>query len=138
MHSRDFRSEITTRATDRTGAVVVRALSGMVAGVAADRHGLCYAGPGNAQPHTKMLAVSPAAGAPAVALTRDHVLDRTYPLSRYLFIYINRPPGKPVERNTLEFLRVVLSRQGQELIPRRSPLLPLPPEVAHEELAKLQ
>jgi len=138
MHSREFRSEITTRATDRTGAVVVRALSGMVAGVAADRYGLCYAGPNNAQPHTKMLAVSPTGGASAVSLTRDHVLDHTYPLSRYLYIYINRPPGKPVERNTLEFLRVVLSRQGQELITRRSPLLPLPPEVAREELARLQ
>ena len=138
MHSRDFRPEITTRATDRTGAVVVRALSGMVAGVAADRYGLCYAGPGNAQPHAKMLAVSPAAGAPAVPLTRDRVLDRTYPLSRYLYIYINRAPGKPVEPNTLEFLRIVLSRQGQELIAHRSPLLPLPPEVAREELARLR
>ena len=138
MHNRDFRSAITTRATDRTGAVIVRALSGMVGGVATDRYGLCYAGPGNAQPHTKMLAVASGTGGPAVSLTREHVLDRTYPLSRYLYIYINRPPGKPVEHNTLEFLRVVLSRQGQELITRRSPLLPLPPAIAREELAKLQ
>jgi phosphate transport system substrate-binding protein len=137
MHSREFRSEITTRATDRSGVVVVRALSGMVAGVGEDRDGLCYAGPSNVQPHTKMLAVSPGAGQLAVSLTREHVIDRTYPLSRYLYIYINRPPGKPVERNTLEFLRVVLSQQGQELISRRSPLLPLPPAVAREELAKL-
>jgi phosphate transport system substrate-binding protein len=109
----------------------------MVAGVGEDRDVLCYAGPSNVQPHTKMLAVSPGAGQLAVSLTREHVIDRTYPLSRYLYIYINRPPGKPVERNTLEFLRVVLSQQGQELISRRSPLLPLPPAVAREELAKL-
>jgi len=138
MHSREFRAGIATRATDRSGAVVVRALSGMVAAVAADRYGLCYAGPGNARPRTRILAVSTAPDAPAVPLTRETVLNHTYPLSRYLYIYINRPPGKPVEKNTLEFLRVVLSRQGQELITRRSPLLPLPPGVAREELAKLQ
>ncbi len=138
MHARDFRSEIATRATDRTGKVVVRALSGMVTGVAGNRYGLCYAGPSNIQPGTKMLAVAPQSGAPAVTLTRENVLNRSYPLSRYLFIYINRPPGTPVEPKTLEFLRVVLSRQGQELIARRSPLLPVPPEVAREELAKLE
>ena len=137
MHARDFRPEITTRATDRSGTVVVRALSGMVKGVAVDRFGLCYAGPNNAQPGTKMLAIVPAAGRPAVTLTRGHVLDRSYPLSRYLYIYINRPPGQSLPPNLREFLRVVLSRQGQEVVTRRSPLLPLPPAVVREELAKL-
>ena len=138
MHSLDFRPEIATRATDRTGKVVVRALSGMVTGVGADRYGLCYAGPNNAQPGTKILAIAPQSGAPAIKLTRDTAFDHSYPLARYLYIYINRPPGKPLAPNLLEFLRVVLSRQGQEVVARRSPLLPLPPAVAREELAKLQ
>jgi len=138
MGSRDFRPEIVTRATDRTGTVVVRALSGMVKGVASDRFGLCYAGPNNAQPGTKMLAVVPAAGRHAVQLTRENVLNRSYPLSRYLYLYINRPPGKPLPPNLKEFLRVVLSRQGQEIVTQRSPLLPLPPAVVHAELAKLK
>jgi phosphate transport system substrate-binding protein len=137
MHSRGFRSGISTRATDRSGVVVVRALSGMVGAVGGDRYGLCYAGAANTQPHTRMLAISPGAGRPAVKLARDTVLDRSYPLSRYLYLYINRAPGKPVEAKVREFLHVVLSRQGQELITRRSPLLPLPPEVVREELAKI-
>jgi len=138
MRSREFRADIATRATDRTGKVVVRALSGMVAGVAADRYGLCYAGANNAQPGTKILAIVPRSGAPAIKLTRETASDHTYPLARYLYIYINRPPGNPIEPNLLEFLRVVLSRQGQEVVSRRSPLLPLSPAVAREELANLR
>jgi len=137
MHTRDFRSGIETRATNRNGAVVVRALSGMVAGVAANRYGFTYAGPGNAQPHTRMLAVAPAAGAPAVRLTRENVVNRSYPLSRYLYIYINRPPGKPVEANVKEFLRVVLSRQGRNSSAPQSAAA-LPPAVARAELAKIE
>ncbi|HKB57235.1 MAG TPA: substrate-binding domain-containing protein [Lacunisphaera sp.] len=137
MHSRDFRQGISTRATDRSSIVVVRALSGMVGAVGGDRYALCYAGAANAQPHTRMLAIAPSADRPAVTLTQQSVLDRSYPLSRYLYIYINRAPGKPVEAKVKEFLHIVLSRQGQELITRRSPLLPLPSEIVRKELAKI-
>ena len=137
MHNRDFRDGITTRSTDRNAAVVVRGLSVMVKAVGADRYALCYAGPSNLQPNSKMLAVATDANSPAVNVTRQSVYDHSYPMSRYLYIYINRPPGKPLDPKVKEFLHVVLSRQGQELIEKRSPLLPLPPEVVREELAKI-
>jgi len=137
MHSREFRDGISTRATDRSGVVVVRALSGMVMGVGGNRYGMTYAGAANVQPHTKMLPIVPKAGTPAIALTRTTVLDHSYPFSRFLYIYINRAPGAPLDPKVKEFLRVVLSRQGQEVIEKRSPYQPLPTTVALEELAKL-
>lgn len=138
MNSREFRGGISTRSTDRTGPVVVRALNAMVMGVGENRYGMTYAGSANVQPHTRMLKIAPQPMAPAVALTEATVRDHSYPLSRYLYIYINRAPGAPLDPKVKEFLRVVLSRQGQEIIEKRSPLLPLPPAVALEELGKLR
>lgn len=137
MHSRDFRPGIATRSTDRSGVVIVRGLSLMVRGVGENPYAMAYAGPGNQQPHTRMLAVSTAPGVPAVIPTRETVLNRSYPLSRYLYVYINRAPGAALDPKVKEFLHVILSRQGQELISRRSPLLPLPPMVVREELSKI-
>jgi phosphate transport system substrate-binding protein len=36
-----------------------------------------------------------------------------YPLSRYLYIYLNKAPGKPLDPAVLEFAKYVLSRDGQ-------------------------
>lgn len=138
MNSREFRGGISTRSTDRSGPVTVRALSRMVMSVGENRYGMTYAGGRNAQPRTKMLRIAQKPGGPAVALTRATVLDHSYPLSRYLYVYVNRAPGAPLDPKVKEFLRVALSRQGQELIEKRSPLLPLPPAVALEELAKIR
>ena len=55
-----------------------------------------------------------------------------------LTIYLNHAPGKPIAPNVKEFLRIVLSKQGQELVAQRSGFLPLPAHIAREELAKLQ
>lgn len=138
MHGREFRSGIATRSTVRAPAGTVRALSVMVQAVGADRFGICYAGPSNAKAGAKILPISTAPGARAVSLSRETVLNHTCPLSRYLYAYINRPPGTPVDPKVKEFLRIVLSREGQEVVSRLGVLLPMPPDVAREELAKLE
>ena len=59
-----------------------------------------------------------------------------YPLQRYLYIYVNRKPGEPLGPLAKEFLRFVLSRQGQALV-SKDHYLPLPASVAAAELEKL-
>ena len=59
-----------------------------------------------------------------------------YPLQRYLYIYVNRNPGQPLEPLAKEFLRFVLSRQGQALV-SKDHYLPLPASVDAAELEKL-
>ncbi len=88
-------------------------------------------------PHVKVLRISPRKGAPAVALTPDNVAHRTYPLIRDAFFYVNRPPGRPLDPRAREFMRFVLSREGQEIIASVGYYYPLTPDYLREQLKKL-
>lgn len=65
-----------------------------------------------------------------------HGLDGTYPLSRKLFIYVNKKPNQPLDKLQLEFFKYVLSKQGQQAV-ERDGYIPLPAELAEKALAKL-
>jgi len=86
----------------------------------------------------KALPIAAADGSAPVQLTRNNVADRTYPLSRSVYIYIDRTPGEPVDPKLKEFLTYVLSREGQDAVARSGGYLPLTPQLALEQLQKLQ
>ena len=65
------------------------------------------------------------------------VLSGEYPLSRYLYVYVNKKPGEPVSPIELEFIKLVLSRQGQQVV-EKDGYVAISPEVAARELAKVQ
>jgi phosphate transport system substrate-binding protein len=85
----------------------------------------------------KPISLAPRDGGPYIDPTRENFQNRTYPLTRSIFIYLNRPPGKPIDPNSKEFLRYILSREGQEAVQREGKYLPLTAEVAREQLKKL-
>ena len=64
--------------------------------------------------------------------------DRSYPLVRDVYYYLKREKGKPIDPKLVEFLRYVLSRDGQQAIQADGKYLPLTAEVARAQLAKLQ
>ncbi len=111
------------------GELIMNALS-------ADPYGIAYTGIPFAQPNTKPLALSSNGGAP-VPLTLQNVQNRTYPLLRDVYYYIKRKKGQPVDPKAKEFLRYVLSREGQAAIQADGKYLPLTPQAAQEQLAKL-
>ena len=78
----------------------------------------------------KPLAITPAGGSTPIQLGKSTVADRTYPLSRSVYIYIDRTPGEPVDPRVKEFLTYVLSREGQEAVARSGAYLPLTPQLA--------
>jgi len=86
----------------------------------------------------KPLALAPTDGSTQVHLSKATVANRTYPLSRAIYIYIDRTPGEPVDPRVREFLTYVLSREGQEAVARSGGYLPLTPQLAQEQLQKLQ
>ncbi len=88
--------------------------------------------------HTKALALSVKNGGPYYALNFDHVRDRTYPLYEQVDFYLNRPPGQPVDPKLKEFLRFILSRQGQELVEKDGKYLPLTAQAIREQRQKLE
>jgi phosphate transport system substrate-binding protein len=85
----------------------------------------------------RVLPVAPSAGAPAVMPSKASFEDRSYPLVRNIYIFLNRKPGTPLDPKLREFLRYVLSQEGQDIVRRNGSYLPLPADLAREEASKL-
>ena len=88
-------------------------------------------------PGLQPLALAAAPGGPFVVPGKASFQDRTYPLVRSLYIYLNRKPGGAIDPKLKEFLTYILSREGQEEIAKNGNYLPLPAPVAAEQLARL-
>ena len=88
-------------------------------------------------PNVKVLRIVPRSGGPAVAFTPDNVANRTYPLIRDAYFYVNKAPGKPLDSRAREFMRFVLSREGQEIIAKVGYYYPLNAAYLKEQLKKL-
>ncbi len=85
----------------------------------------------------KAIALASRAGTAAVTPSERTFQDRSYPLVRNIYIYLNRKPGTAVEPRLREFLRYILSRDGQEVVARTGGYLPLTAALAAEQLRKL-
>jgi phosphate transport system substrate-binding protein len=99
--------------------------------------GLTYALLANVTPNVKVLKVSETDGGTCYAPTVENIYPHRYPFSRYVYIYVNRKPGQPLEPKVKEFLKLVLSREGQDVVAREQVFIPLQPEVVAAELKKL-
>jgi phosphate transport system substrate-binding protein len=104
-----------------------------------DRYGIGYSNLGYpAAVRVKMLAVAANSGGPYVEMTIENVQNRTYPLAGEEYFYVNRKPGRPLEAKLKEYLRYVLSREGQQEVMRDGKFLPLTAKIAAEQLKKLE
>lgn len=100
--------------------------------------GLTYALLANLTPNVRAVPLAANAGEPYYVPNLENVYSHKYPLSRFVYIYVNKKPGQALEPKVKEFLKMVLSRQGQEVVAREGVYIPLTPEVVREELAKLE
>ena len=99
--------------------------SSVVQGVAESINGIGYSGIGYATSGVRAIPV----GNPPAPPSAESAADGSYPLARFLYIAVNKHPNRglaPLER---EFLRLILSRQGQEVVVRDG-YIPLPASVA--------
>jgi|SRR5579871_1555847 len=99
--------------------------------------GLTYALLANVTPNVKVLKLSWQDGGPCYAPTVEDVYTHRYPFSRYVYIYVNKAPGKPLPAKVKEFLKLVLSKQGQDVVAEERVFIPLQPQVVQDELKKL-
>ncbi len=88
-------------------------------------------------PGLKAVALAAQDGGPYIVPSKQSFQDRSYPLVRSLYIYLNRKPGTPVEPKLKEFLRYVLSKEGQDMVAANANYLPLPAATVREQLRKL-
>ena len=109
----------------------------VVQGVNEDPNGIGYSGIGYRTSGVKALQIAKAEGQDFYGVDPETVLAGKYPLSRFLYIYVNQPPGRPLDPLVKQFLLYVLSRQGQQVVVKDG-YLPIPARVADEERAKLR
>ena len=102
-----------------------------------DRYAMFYVSPMSMSPGLKDLAIQAYEGGPFVKRTLETVHDRSYPLYNQYFFYFNREAGKPVDSKVEEFLRFILSQEGQDCVQREGRYLPLTAEVVKAQLKKL-
>ena len=109
----------------------------VVQGVTEDRFGIGYSGIGYKTSGVKVVPLAEKEGSPYSDGNYDDVKADKYPLHRFLFLYINRAPGKPLDPVVKEFCKLIFSKEGQEVV-LKDGYLPVPPEIAKQELAKLE
>jgi len=106
--------------------------------VAHDSGGIGYIRFHEGLPKTvKVLAVAKNPGGPYVPLTMDSERERTYPLWGQQSFWVEAKPGKPLDPKLYEFIRFVLSRQGQALVQKDGKYLPLSASIAAEQMSRL-
>jgi phosphate transport system substrate-binding protein len=105
--------------------------------VSKDLNGIGYSSVAFLTPGTKSLAIAPRGSEKYVELNLQTLRSREYPLADEVYFYVRKDPGKPVDPKVKEFLRYVLSREGQDAVQKDGKYLPLPGRIAAEQLKKL-
>jgi phosphate transport system substrate-binding protein len=88
----------------------------VVEGVAKDIAAIGYSGIGYTTSGVRAVPLSDKDGGPVAEANYQNVLSGKYPLSRMLYIYVAKKPGQPLPKLTEEFLKYVLSKEGQEVV----------------------
>jgi phosphate transport system substrate-binding protein len=127
MKNGDYKDEV----KEQPGSAAV------VQGVTVDRYAMGYSGIGYTTSGVRALPLSEKAGGTCVEATASNAYSGKYPLSRFLYAYINRAPGKPLDPLTREFMKFVLAKQGQEVVIKDG-FYPVLDSIAKEELSKIQ
>lgn len=109
----------------------------VVQGVTVDRYAIGYSGIGYATPGVRPVPLAEKEGGKCVEASAENAYAGTYALSRFLYVYVNKAPGKGLDPLTREFARLILSKEGQELVVKDG-YFPITSKIAQEETKKLQ
>jgi phosphate transport system substrate-binding protein len=109
----------------------------VVQGVTVDRFAVGYSGIGYATAGVRAVPLAEKEGAKCYEADPDNAYSGSYPLSRFLFVYVNKAPGKGLDPLTREFVRLILSREGQGVVIKDG-YFPITAGIAKEELNKVQ
>ena len=108
----------------------------VVQGVTKSLNGIGYSGIGYKTSGVKAIALTKKAGTPFIAASKANAANGSYPLSRYLYVYVNKAPNKPLAPLDREFIKMIMSKVGQKVVVKDG-YIPLPMTVVEKELEKL-
>ena len=86
---------------------------GVVAAVAADKYAIGYSGIGYLTDGVRAVSLAATGASKCADASFDSALSGKYPLERFLYVYLNKDPKKPLEPAVQEFIKYILSRDGQ-------------------------
>ncbi|MCW9023870.1 MAG: phosphate ABC transporter substrate-binding protein PstS family protein [Gammaproteobacteria bacterium] len=109
----------------------------VVQSITTSLNGIGYSGIGYKTSGVRAVPLTKKPGKAFVAATPDNAIKGTYPLSRFLYVYVNKHPNKPLPPMEREFIKLVLAKAGQNVVVKDG-YIPLPAKVAAKELAKLK
>jgi phosphate transport system substrate-binding protein len=109
----------------------------VVQGVTEDRYGIGYSGLGYKTSGVRIVPLAETDKGPYSDGSYEDVKSGKYPLWRFMYLYLNKAPGKPLDPLVAEFVKLVYSKQGQEVVVKDG-YDPLSAEQARQELAKIQ
>jgi phosphate transport system substrate-binding protein len=109
----------------------------VVQSVSSSINGIGYSGIGYKTSSVRALPLAKKEGAPAVEANTENAISGKYPLARFLYVYVNKHPNKPLAPLEREFIKMVLSQKGQEVVVKDG-YIPLPMKVVEKSLASIQ
>jgi len=107
----------------------------VVQSVATSLNGIGYSGIGYKTSSVRAVPLSKKGGA-FIEATPDNATNGTYPLARFLYVYVNKAPNKNLSPLEREFVKLVMSKVGQEVVVKDG-YIPLPLKVVTKTLNSL-
>ncbi|WP_060507718.1 phosphate ABC transporter substrate-binding protein PstS [Pseudomonas sp. NBRC 111124] len=108
----------------------------VVQSISSSLNGIGYSGIGYKTASVKTVALAKKEGGEFVEDNETNALNGSYPLSRFLYVYVNKAPNKPLAPLEAEFVKLVLSQAGQQVVVKDG-YIPLPAKVVDKTLADL-
>jgi phosphate transport system substrate-binding protein len=90
--------------------------STVVQGVASDKFGMGYSGIGYKTADVRTVPLSRKTGEACAEANADNAYTGSYPLARFLYVYVNVNPNQKLDPLRAEFVRYVYSKEGQEAV----------------------
>ena len=83
------------------------------------------------------MPIAASEGGACVDATADNAYSGDYSLARFLYVYVNKAPNRELDPLTREFMRFVLSRNGEEVVIKDG-YFPIPPSIIKDERSRIQ
>jgi phosphate transport system substrate-binding protein len=122
---------------DRADGAIVDRGAQILAALADDPNGIAVSNSRFANPSVKLVALAESSSGPYLLPSVQTLISQRYPLTRIIPAVVDIPPRQPVNPAVREFLRFILSRQGQRALVEESSYLPLGPKYVRAQLRKL-
>ena len=108
----------------------------VVQSVGTSINGIGYSGIGYRTSNVRAVPLAASADGDFVEATPENSVNGQYPLARFLYVYVNKAPNTPLPPLETEFLKLVLSQSGQEVVIKDG-YIPLPGRVVQGMMERL-